>query len=281
MTDKTDDILKWDVRQRLAVLEASVLWEGSVTTGALTRRFGISRGQASKDFSRYHQIAPNNLRYDPFQKAYFATKTFEPKFMNGSAEEYMLLLEAGHELGNTMVLPITPSTQNVTVLQVPRRNLNLMIFRDVHHAIRHQCQLRIRYQSLSSPTAKNLVIEPHSMAHDGFRWHVRAYSETHEEFRDFVIGRILKAGRTFDRSEHSAEDDVEWQTMESFTIKAHPGLEPLQKKAIEEDYGMKNGRLTITTRKALKLYHLRMLRVDQESLSEHPHIQQIVLDEEA
>ena len=49
--------LKWDTRQRLAMIEASILWEGRVTSSVLSKLFGISRGQASKDFSLYHQLA--------------------------------------------------------------------------------------------------------------------------------------------------------------------------------------------------------------------------------
>jgi len=78
--------LKWDTRQRLAVVEATALWEGRITSGILMQLFGISCGQASKDFSLYNQLAVGNLIYDRKLKAYFPSDTFTPCFMRGTSD---------------------------------------------------------------------------------------------------------------------------------------------------------------------------------------------------
>lgn len=85
------------------------MWEGRVTSGSLIQLFGISRGQASKDFSLYRQLAEGNLLYDRNQKAYFPSDQFEPRFMRGTADEYLCLSEAGCCLGQSVVLPIIPT----------------------------------------------------------------------------------------------------------------------------------------------------------------------------
>jgi hypothetical protein len=77
------ELLKWGARRRLAVLEATVLWEGRITSGILMQLFGISRRKASKDFSLYHQLAEGNLAYDRKQKAYFLSDNFGPPFHAG------------------------------------------------------------------------------------------------------------------------------------------------------------------------------------------------------
>ena len=83
--------LKWDTRQRLAMIEATLLWEGRITSGILMELFGISRGQASKDFSLYHHLAEGNMIYDLNQKAYFPGESFMPYFIKGTADEYLRL----------------------------------------------------------------------------------------------------------------------------------------------------------------------------------------------
>ena len=52
------DDLKWDVRQRLMLLESTLLLSGWVRTQVLMDRFAISRAQASKDFALYMQLRP-------------------------------------------------------------------------------------------------------------------------------------------------------------------------------------------------------------------------------
>ena len=63
-------ILKWDVRQRLKLLESTLLLSGWVRTQALTDTFGISRAQASKDFTVYQTLRPGHLVYNKSRKYY-------------------------------------------------------------------------------------------------------------------------------------------------------------------------------------------------------------------
>jgi predicted DNA-binding transcriptional regulator YafY len=43
------------------------------------------------------------------------------------------------------------------------------------------------------PHQSALRIEPHALAHDGFRWHVRAFDRETKTFRNFVLGRLSDA----------------------------------------------------------------------------------------
>lgn len=267
--------LKWDVRQRLAMLEATVLWEGRVTTAALTRLFGISRGQASKDFSLYQQLAPDNLLYDLNLKAYRASDAFAPRFMRGTAEEFLLLAEAGSALGQSVVLPITPGAVAVETLRPPARTADLGMLRAVHGAIRSGQRIAAPYQSLARE-ARTLELEPHALVFNGFRWHVRAWSAGHGEFGDFVLGRFLATPVEAGLAGHGAADDDDWQYWETLQIEPHPGLSPQQRAAVADDYGMEDGRLLLTVRRALAFYVLSMLRLD-DSAPADPKVAQLVL----
>ena len=53
------------------------------------------------------------------------------------------------------------------------------------------------------------MIEPHALAHDGFRWHARAFDRETGEFRDFVLGRLSKPGSAAEPRSRAA-DDAAW-----------------------------------------------------------------------
>ena len=265
--------LKWDTRQRLAMVEATALWEGRITSGSLMQLFGISRGQASKDFSLYHQLAEGNLIYDRKQKAYFPSDTFTPCFMRGTSDEYLQLIETSSCLGQSVVLPITPSCVGVELLRPPQRKLDFQALRLVHQAIREKRQLTILYQSMNRES-RTLTLEPHTLVYNGFRWHIRAYSQEHLAYRDFVLARFIASPELGEAALHAAEQDHDWQSVETLIIAPHPDLTPNQQVVIADDYGMEDGRLYLTVRRALKLYYLRMLHLDE--VQETPKTQQIV-----
>ncbi|MBF6650092.1 WYL domain-containing protein [Methylobacter sp. BlB1] len=269
----SDNSLKWDTRQRLALLEATALWEGRVTTGSLMQLFGISRGQASKDFTLYRQLASGNLYYDPQQKAYFPCNNFTPRFMRGSAEEYFRLVEAGSCLGQSVVLPIVPTGIGVELLSAPERKLDFPDLRLIHQAIREKRQIKVCYQSLTSP-AKYLTLEPHTLVFNGFRWHIRAFSREHEDYRDFVLARFISTPELGENAASGVNDDVDWNRFDTLILTPHPGLSPEQQTVIADDFGMVNGKLHLNVRRALKLYVLRMLHLDVEH--DDPKVQQIV-----
>ena len=84
--------IKWEQRQRLTLLEATVFWSGELSTQVLMDGFGISRVQASKDLTLYQALCPGNIRYDKFLKRYVLDAVFKPAFMSGTAGEFLQVL---------------------------------------------------------------------------------------------------------------------------------------------------------------------------------------------
>jgi predicted DNA-binding transcriptional regulator YafY len=101
-------------------------------------------------------------------------------------------------------------------------------------------------------------VSPHAIAFDGFRWHIRAFSREHDGFRDFLFARIL-AITIGQASLVDPSTDLVWQREVDTIIVPHPALSETQKRVIELDYGMVDGRLILKTREALLLYLLRHL----------------------
>jgi hypothetical protein len=141
-------------------------------------------------------------------------------------------------------------------------------------AIREHAKLHIDYQSMNRPGPTEREISPHAIGFDGFRWHTRAYCHEHKSFRDFVIARILKVHGS-GPSEADHKTDASWHQKIDLVLAPHPDLSPGQKTAVALDYGMKNERLVLGTRRALAFYALRQLGLDRESGA--PRAQHIVL----
>ena len=62
--------LRWGVERRLEFIEFRLFWEGWINRGDLTRFFGVSVPQASKDLSQYQELAPGNMEYDKSERRY-------------------------------------------------------------------------------------------------------------------------------------------------------------------------------------------------------------------
>ena len=129
---------------------------------------------------------------------------------------------------------------------------------------------------MSRPEATRRIIEPHALAHDGFRWHARAFDRETGTFRDFVIGRLTKPRRA-DNARSAPQDDTDWQTFVRLVIAPHPGLTPAQSRAIAIDYGIRGGSTAIRVRRALLFYALKRLGLDVADDVRPPNAQHIVL----
>lgn len=124
---------------------------------------------------------------------------------------------------------------------------------------------------------RTLLLEPHTLVYTGYRWHVRAFSYEHGDFRDFVLARFLALPEISESGQHRKEGDFDWNTWETWTIVPNPDLESGQQAVIADDYGMVDSQLQLDVRKALALYYLRMLHLDGNETVSDPKVNQIVL----
>lgn len=241
--------------------------------------FGISVPQASKDIARYTELAPENLKYDASAKVYAASAAFRPLFGTSSPSRYLSDLLAS-EIG---VLEPDASFVGwrppVAYVPTPGRTLDADTLVLLLRAVRGGHGVRVLYQSLSRPRAVRRSLTPHAFAHDGFRWHVRAYCHDREQFRDFVIPRMLEVEPTGPAGP-GAENDLEWQSLVDVVLQPNPKLTSAHQRVVELDYGMKSGEVVFASRQALLFYVLRQLGLHADS-GERPEAQQVVLKNRA
>ena len=268
--------LNWGAERRNAFIEFRAFWHGRINRADLIETFGISLQQASLDLAGYADQWKRNLIYDKSQRAYVRGRNFKPKFITLSADDYFAQLRAvdqglvSREQSWISVFPGYGATPT------PARGVAAETLREVLTAIREPAALQVTYQSMSRPEPSARWIEPHALAFDGFRWHARAFCQNDQVFKDFLLSRIVEIGKQGSVTA-DPQSDADWHTEVVLEIGAHPDLSPTQRRAIEMDYGMEEGRAQISVRRALLFYALKRLGLDTDPAARRPQDQQIVL----
>jgi hypothetical protein len=271
--------LSYQHQQILRYIELRAQWEGRITANHIVESFNISRDSASKLIKRYNEILPNNLSYDASAKGHTPTEKFTPEYSTGSLEEYIY----------SFIQTDLPENQTGFVLHdtFPMRQfgraLQPEIVRPMLHSINNKRKIDISYRSMSSPEVEGRIISPHSLIHDGMRWHVRARCEKNQEYRDFVISRISEVIDDEGPAEYGIEEDDDWNTWITLTIQPDIRLSRIKQQVVAQDYSMtenKEGRYQCEyrMRAAFSIYTLRHLGLDR--LREKAEAQQIMLTPE-
>ena len=267
---------RWGPDRRLEFIDFRLRWDGRLNRADLVAFFGISVPQTSLDIAKYLELAPDNLVYDRSARVYLATSEFKPVYDTSSPSRLLneLLAHAVGVIGDES--SFIGWRAPVGYVPTPGRTLNADTLAVLLRAVREGRVVQMVYQSMSAEKPESRLISPHAFAHDGFRWHVRAFCHKHQAFRDFVIARMagVKLGDLADVL--GSENDVEWHTEATLQLEPHPGLSAAQKRAVELDYGMTNGVVRFKCRQALLFYALRHLHLDRAD-SGTPEQQQVVL----
>ncbi len=255
--------VKWSTRQRLQYIEIMAFYCGVVSRTDVARAFAISDAAATKDLAQYGKLVPDNLIYRQSHFGYVPTPNFHPCVADLSPEAVLPMLALNltgmsGPYGKQRVFNIPAE-----LLTPPTRLPNREITAQVTRAVAQRKKLRIHYLSLSDRESDpSRIIEPHSLCHNGLRWHVRAYNEETFDFRDFVLSRITEAEMLDAAAESSSEFDEDWVESVTLELVPHPGLAEKKRLTLLMDYGAKGDVITIEVRRALLGYLLQRLRVD-------------------
>lgn len=267
---------RWGQARRLHFIDTRLCWEGRLNRSDLTDFFRISVPQASLDLAEYQRRAPANAVYDPSQRTYVATRSFQPLFSDCDSARYLAEL---YGLVAQMIpreLSFLGAIPDADVVRSPMRVVPPDVLKHTVFAIRDRAMLRIAYQSMRAPDPEVRSISPHALGYDGHRWHIRAYCHARQEFRDFLFARILELTAE-GPSDISGAQDTEWHDVIDVVIGPNPELDAQRRRIIELDYGMTDGRAVIRARAALGFYLMRRLGLIAAPLHGHAHQQQIVL----
>ncbi|GGX56688.1 helix-turn-helix transcriptional regulator [Saccharospirillum salsuginis] len=250
-------------------IELHAWWEGRINTTLLTREFAISRQHASKLLGQYQEEYPGNLVYSRSAKAYRPTDQMTLSLISGDVAEYFnWVSEHRHP---------TALNSGFATLDPPRRNVAPTVLRPMTQALRERRRLEVDYVSLTNPDREGRIIVPHTFVNTGLRWHLRAWCEKSQEYRDFVLSRFRGEPELLDTSPHGIEDDQAWNTRVTLQFEADSRLPADKRAVIEQDYQMENGQLAVTTRAALVHYVLQEMQVNTKMIDASPLAQQLIL----
>ncbi|MBF0185961.1 MAG: WYL domain-containing protein [Magnetococcales bacterium] len=274
--DKPLRDLKWGVERRMEFIEFRLFWEGKINRIDLIDHFGVSTPQASADFNLYQELAPGNLLYDTRAKHYFPSEKFQARFLKPDSEYYLANLHAM----STGILTAQESwlshIPQFDVLPALRRTIQPELLQTILEAIRKKQTLRIRYQSMQSPEPVLRWVTPRALAHDGYRWHIRAFCHLSSLHKDYLFPRIIKV-EAVKQDDQNLPPDHEWEQTVTVQLGPHPDLTETQKKAVELDFGMKNGKLEARIRVGFLYYFLNRWGLDPHQIARKTKYQQIIL----
>ena len=252
---------QWAVRERLRYLERCAWWRGVVNRHYLAEYFGMSLAQVSSDLQAYQDINPAALTYNLKRKRYEGAPDMQCLLHEPSLEEAMrMFLPGGEAAGQVGRLEGGQrSASEVTapaleVLALPHRPVAPAVARRVFLAVLRKGRLRIRYCSMNSGETAWRWIRPHAFAHDGSRWHARAWCEKNSDFRDFSLGRIMEADWPEEDAGPLPSPDTDWDTWVTLQLRPHRNLSAAKRDAVQLDYGMKDGTVSIPVRRAMEDY---------------------------
>ena len=240
--------------------------------------FGIGRQQASKDINSYIRgVSDINLEYDKYLKGYKPARDYQPELTKRTVHEYLHMFNSRRDLSSHFSY-FSIQQANTEVIYPPGRAVKAEFIRPVIQAAREQQRIEIDYLSITSDSMETRVITPHTLVYSGYRWHIRAHCEKHNDYHDFVLSRINDIPEPVTDSQHGVAQDIAWNTQITLNIIADPRLSPFQQQIISREYGMAEGVLTVSTRAALASYHLHYLRITPDKQTPSPLAQQLVLD---
>lgn len=241
---------------RLVHLEMNLRFIGGFSRQVLADEQGMHGNAITRDVKIYRTIAGDNLSYDVTAKHYRITDRFTPIF-DVTPTKALAWLTSSQGRGDG--IPSAVGVRFSAPLQLSQPSTNTIAA--ISRAIHSKCPVQIEYESLRERSER--VIAPYALVNNGLRWHVRAFDRKAQEFRDFVLTRILSP-KVLTRDEFQkhelAELDAAW--MNSVELRLIPHPDRPRPEVTRLDYGMGDGPMTVTLRWAEVGYTLRQWNID-------------------
>lgn len=240
--------LRHSVVERLRFIDARLFWDAKINRSDLINEFAVSPAQSAADFREYLAQSPSGVHYDTRAKAYVATSEFEPVFGKPDARaELERFLVDGDPL--------------VAELARLERPIDPTLTASVRRAARDGQKIRVQYQSFTQPNPSWRWIAPSRLVSDGQRWHVRAWCYREQQWKDFVLARILDV--TEAEAAELLPPDSDWSETVTLVLLPADHLSKGQKASVMREFAMRSGRLVATVPRAMKIYAVRRWGLDR------------------
>jgi hypothetical protein len=270
----TQGSVRWGIERRLEFIKFRLFWEGHVNRGDLMAAFGISI-KASTDLNRYLGMAPDNMLNDKSASAYVRGDRFQPLFLKPDPASYLSQLRSISDgivtQEETWIGHCRPSTRS------PAPFAASMPIRCATSSKRSVPGKRLRSSTSPFPTpphagAGSRRMRSRSTISAGMPGRTASPTAVSRTSCSRILG--VRDSRP---SDIDAGQDLNWHTHVTLEIGPYPGLSDAQKKVIALDYSMRDGKASMTVRRALLYYTLKRLGQDTDPAARKPSDQQITL----
>lgn len=244
-------------RERLAYIDFSLYFLGSLRRIDLAEKFETGPSGATRDIAIYRDLVPDNCELDQTEKAYRPLPSFVPLFEHSPRRVLTALTQGfGEGLGDEVESLIRCDIP--TSLSVPSCD----VIAPISRAISRGLAVRLHYTSIESgQTEKTLV--PIALVYNGVRWHARAFDRERQSFRDYVLTRMerpIVLESSSSSKEEAADQDAQWSRVMSLELVPHP--DHPRPELVRSDYGMTEGVLKVKVRAANAGYMMQCWAVD-------------------
>jgi predicted DNA-binding transcriptional regulator YafY len=267
-------MVQGDVHQRrLTLLATILLWEGRLNNARLREIFDLSSVRASEWIREFRETYPDWVEWNSKTRSYHATLKAYRSDAGGDQRKQGDAISLSQYLG-LVGIPhsVTEPSQSRAIwaafpdLSAPSPRT----FALVSEAIRERQALKITYRSMREPAPHQRIIAPHSLIRAGRRWHLRAFSSTNQDFRDYALGRVERVERLDSPAERTEKDDRAWMTKVPVRLVAHPDLTPDQEALIRFEYFNNTSARVDTCRGALVSYFIQDVRAAIDPAKQRP-----------
>ena len=257
--------MKHDMIRRFAFIEARLLWGGGLTAGELGTAFGIARQNAQHTLDLYRCRHPGQMHYDPNLRRHLRSPDFTAHHVRAEVARFLDYQRAVnqvarfHDEPDWADLPFADADALIHPLYAAEA-VGVVL-----EALRRETVAEIEYWSKQG--TRRRCISPHHLVSAAGRYHVRAYCHAVEQFRDFVLSRIVHAAPTGEAWVSGAADS-DWQLRQDLAFTINPALPPDAQEAFRLDY-LADGETSLRlpgVRKALAYYVRRRLCRREEQL---------------
>lgn len=243
---------------RLRIMEGVLVWEGEIGNARVRELFDLQVVQASRLLGDFRRKMAGQIVEDT------RSKTLKPTSHNR--------LEPGVSLVDYAQLTHLHEASNPRVIDA-RCDLTAVspeIFSVIRKAATKGLGVSIQYASMAHPVFESRTVYPHSIVLVGRRWHVRAWCEKRQQFRDFNLGRISTADALPTLAPMPQSADLDWQKMIEVRLSAHRALSPEQQTVVQRECLNGARETNIVVRSCLAAYVIQDIRAAMSVADERP-----------
>lgn len=246
--------MKPTIFEKMSFIEALLFWEGKIGRKDIMDAFGISKPQATLEFKKYREFAPDNIQFDVSLKCYVPTKLFNPQFYVPNPTTYLSNLKQFAENKIDSFNPAFGDAPRCETVFILKNHIDVKVLRDTVRAIKREGKILIQYQGMEGDAKRRWII-PKYLFFDGIRWNIRAFCLERKAYRTFTVSRILRVIKIENISE-TVPEDLDWVEEVNVIITANPNRSEEQQEIIRLEHSFTQKEKTIKIKKHLIPYFL-------------------------